>query len=394
MRRALLALVAVLVCGTAASTAGAAPRSDLARLAAIEAAGPPGALTGGGSGEAAARPRIVGGTALGSTAQAPFSVGLAIKMGDGGATCTGSVLDATHVLTAAHCVTENGSTVPAQNVFVYAGSSDLTTKPGVDAAARHQAQLVRVHPRYSSNAIPDDVAVVTLKVPLNLGTPLVQPAPLLATGSYVVGGTPLTITGYGISSATADDWGTLRQVQTQVVTAGLCGTDAPAAVLCTVRTGHAACSGDSGGSGSITGGIAGVTDIAERDCARGMNLFANVAAPEIRTFIDAAVAERNVTAAEIPVSPRGGRSIRLRGTFRVGRTLTCSAGSWTGKPKLRYRLILIKGSRSKTGKLSKSRRFKLRSSYRGWQAGCAVQASNAGGTGVSLTATVRTIRSR
>lgn len=395
MRRTIWSLVAVLLCAwTVPAVATAAPRSDAARLAAIEAAGPAGALSGGGSAGGQATPRIVGGTALGTSAAAPFAVNLQTKVSDGYATCSGSVLDATHVLTAAHCVIDNGSAVPPSAMLVAAGSPDITTPAGRAAASVHEVQTIRVHPRYSSATIPDDVAVVTLKTPLALGGPNIKPVGLLATGSYVASGTALTITGFGISSSTADDFGTLRQVQTQVVTAGLCRTDAPAAMLCTIRAGHAACSGDSGGSGSVGGVVAGVTDIAEQDCARGMNLFANVAAPEVRTFIDAAVAERNVTAAEIPVSPRGGRTIALRGTTRVGRTVTCDAGRWSGRPKLYYAFFRIKGSRSRTTKMGKSRRYKLRSSHHGWQVGCAVQATNAGGTGISLTTTVRTVRSR
>lgn len=345
--------------------------------------------------QAQASPRIVGGTVLNSNASAPYTVAIQTQFGDaafGG--CSGTVLDALHVLTAAHCFVRDGLVAPAANIRVGAGYHEIVSEAGRASVTVAEVATVRIHPRYAPAAFTDDVAVLTLTAPLDLSTGRVAALPMVPVGSTLAGGSRVRVTGFGVSASLANDFGTLRSVNTRSQFPSLCGVDAPAVMLCTYRAGHAACEGDSGGTAAINGGkqLVGVTNTAVKDCAAGLNLFANVAAPEIRTFIDAAVGEITLTADQIPIAPRGGSTVRVSGTVRPGRTVTCQRGAWTGsKIRYRYSFLRFKGSRAQSTALSRKRTYRVRSADRGWRLSCAVEASNIGGSGVALGRTLRAV---
>jgi V8-like Glu-specific endopeptidase len=343
--------------------------------------------------------RIVGGTTLPDTTQAPYTVAIqTIFEGDNVGGCSGTILDPMHVLTAAHCVIEeNGTRATPDQVAVAAGAADVTSAAGRAAGTVRSVATIRVHPRYTAGGFFDDVAVLTLAAPLDFSGPTVQPLALADPGTVVAPGRNVRVTGFGITAAKAGDYGRLRSATVDAVIGGsACSNNAPGAFLCTQGTNKGACSGDSGGTATIGSGAArrviGVTDIADSNC-RGLNFFANVAAPEIRTFIDAAVGERDLTAAQTPVAPRSGRSsVKIAGTARVGRRVTCKRGSWTAGTTFRYAFLLDRGSRQRNRGFRTARTYKLRSADRGWKVFCAVQVSNAGGQGISVAANSRTVR--
>lgn len=364
-----------------------------------------------------ASPRIVGGTQLPDTLGAPYTVAVYTSVtADSGEGCSGTILDPTHILTAAHCfVQSNGTRAQPAQVQVVAGSANFAaagTDPGATIAA---VSAVRVHPRYLPAEFDDDVAVATLAAPLNFATKRTAALPLPAVNTslfpsskYAYTSRAVQLTGFGLSTTNGDDYGALRKVDVNAIPIGFCqqdksvsaaGTDAPAVLLCSDQSGRGACQGDSGGT-AATGPanapyLAGVIDTSGEACEEGRNLYANVAAPEIRSFIDAALLNQDVTAAQTPLSPRGGRSVKLTGgSARVGRTVTCHRGSWRSGSKFQYAFVLVKGKKERNHGLSSKSTYKLRSTDRGWSVSCAVQAKNAGGTGATFWPYTVKVRSR
>ena len=172
-RGALVAAVALL---TLALGAPAALASD-------------GALRLGPQDPQAKKPAIVGGTAI-SVTQTPWQIFMQAD-GSGGMSyaCGGSIIDATHVVTAGHCVFDGttATQVDASRITVVAGISNFRA-PDRTAQPRRVASI-RVHPGYSftlenRGVAPDDVAVLELTTPQDLTGPAAQPNPQTGAGAY------------------------------------------------------------------------------------------------------------------------------------------------------------------------------------------------------------------
>jgi hypothetical protein len=338
-----------------------------------------------------ASPRITGGDVVGD-ASAAYTVAIQTRFGpEQTGACSGTVLDPTHVLTAAHCVVEKSGRATPPDVLVAAGANDIRTAESRASGIVVGVAAIRVHPRYRTNRYPDDVAMLTLATPLDLTTGRVAALPLSDPGSFIPAGRSLQITGFGITGTNKDDFGVLRRVRMTNLTSGQCGATAPATMLCSYRRGHAACSGDSGGTAVYGGRLVGVTNLAAQRCEDGQNIFANLAAPEIRTFVDAALREQDVTAEQTPLSPRG-REVKIAGTARVGRTLTCRRGAWSNGVRFRYTFFRVRRGNEVATPLRAKRTYKVRSSDRGRTVGCAIQVSNAGGTGFAISTNERVVR--
>src|SRR6266404_516149 len=80
-----------------------------------------------GAGVASAAGRVVGGTMI-QIQSAPWTVFVTYHFGSTGAVCTGSVLDASHILTAAHCLYDpSGILAQPSSVSVQAGVSNFAS---------------------------------------------------------------------------------------------------------------------------------------------------------------------------------------------------------------------------------------------------------------------------
>jgi hypothetical protein len=356
----LVALVAVSAMVTPAAadagSVGAAP-------------GPPSAHARAGTAK-----RIVGGTPTPITS-VPYQV--YVSSADSGVdgegeyyeSCGGTILDATHVLTAAHC-TFMPSPVPGApaiarppaSFHVYAGTSKFDgVTPAFPSAVGDDPQgsavrNVQRHPNYAFSAegdaedFADDVAVLTLSDPLTFG-PTAQPLALTDPGQGPLEPTPALVSGYGVQvdlsppnqNAVPDgQLYAVDQVLQDATDAALSGP-VNALILAAQSSVGSICQGDSGGplvTGSgPTARLIGVVSFSGRCAANEAGGFTNVAAPEIRSFIDQALTDP-LLLLPVPLAPRGGQDVGMRFSGdnppSPGDRLTCLPGTWSNLPSFTY----------------------------------------------------------
>jgi uncharacterized repeat protein (TIGR01451 family) len=345
------------------------------------------------------RPAIVGGDQIAVT-QAPWQVYVQarIPLGDGSLltySCGGSILDATHIATAAHCVFDatSGLRIPNAEFVVRAGASQVdpsnpasSTYPGETAPP---VTAIRVHPQYdydlnASHVSPDDVAVLVLAAPgltLN-GSTEASIAPV-AGGAYPALGTLASITGFGrqTQDPTQQPNGLLYGTTTTIGDPLVCGGADNALLDCLSSPTGSACHGDSGGPLTIGGALQGiasfiVADSPSGECGAGStNGYTSLSAPEIREFVLGDDAP--------PLAPRGGADIQMQGEAQAGSSLTCSAGTWTNGPTFAYQFVDTRSDSLLQS--SSSAAYGLTPADVGRTIACQVLAANAGGTGVSRT---------
>ena len=297
--------------------------------------------------------------------------------------CGGSIIDETRVVTAGHCTfdPETGSRVPAEDMLVVAGTSDFELAEAGEQEV--EVASVRVHPdfEYASGAgAPDDIAVLGLAKSLTFNT-LVQPLVLVAAGATPAEGAQVNLTGFGRETSTGRPEGPLNSLGMTVGFSRPCGGEADAVFLCASSQSGSGCNGDSG-SGLTYGStptLVGVMDtvqiISGEPCRDGAdNGFVNVAAPEIRDFIEGSE--------DPPIAPRGG-GIGLRAVPKVGDTAICESGNWSGSPTFTY--IFMNSADDEALQSGGSSTYQFTQADLGLTVSCEVQASNAGGTAMSRT---------
>lgn len=224
MRRAALLVLAAALALAAAPAAGAAERA----------------------------PRVVGGTPT-TTAEWPWIAYLEVDLSaDDRWSCGGSVVAPRLVLTAAHCVLEDGRTVRPGIVQGVVGRTDLNAADGTP----FRATRIAVHPDYARDPDfdggPFDVAVIETDVDL--------PAPAIALATtaeaaYYAPGVVARVAGWGLTAQGGQPSNALLQVELPIVSDQDCArldqiSESEASkMVCAGRPegGADTCQGDSGG---------------------------------------------------------------------------------------------------------------------------------------------------
>jgi hypothetical protein len=360
---------------------------------------------------------VVGGTPI-AIAQAPWTAFVTTPSLPSApaitTVCTGEILDATHVLTAAHCAVDPNTNVPipVADLRVRAGISNFEHPAAGDQPQTALVAAVRIHPGYVQATNPqtpaDDVAVLQLAAPLTLSAAAgttAEAIALAAPGTALPAGTAVGISGYGLESAAANGSTALPDGSLNTLTMTLqftpsCdGAGTTALVLCATAPGGSPCEGDSGGAlvtptapPLLVGVMSLIGDSPpSAACQPGdPSVFSNVTAPEIQSFITGGDSP--------PQAPRGGTDIRLTippsrsGAPEVGQVMTCSPGTWSGVPAFAFQFIADTtglGGLSGAGVIlqsGSSPTYTLAAADLGQRVYCVVQAANAGGTGTSVTA--------
>ncbi len=344
--------------------------------------------------------RIVSGTSVPSIVLAPYQAALFAKTAGGLfgqpamlAFCGAVVIDATQLLTAAHCVSNEltGQPVDPASVTAFAGSATL---PSV-VPTQPVATRIAIEPQYDPQTADYDVAVVTLSTPLYSGSPradgttTVAPIPLITpaladrfANPNVTPAEPVLISGWGVTSplpvGAHDTSGNLpQQLQaalTHLVPDATCASQYASLgnigvpsitprMLCAGEAGGGvdACSGDSGGPlvvdvntpatppGDFV--LAGLIDFGAGCAQAGLpGVYARLATPEITSFVaqQAQAVGQQLVPAPVPIGaspPRqllggSGRATiavsRVRVRSRLARVaVRCATATCSGTLSLR-----------------------------------------------------------
>jgi uncharacterized repeat protein (TIGR01451 family) len=347
--------------------------------------------------------QIVGGDVV-AINTAPYQVRIRAKTdgrawGTPGAftTCGGSVLDATHIVTAAHCTidSDDNSNIDPLSYVVDTGFSRFDPTPGAgtdpapqpgDTLQTKDVSGVRRHAGYGKPLggsgtlaqLADDVAVLTLSTPLTFDGNT-QPLPLADPGPSPLSG-DARVTGFGLQSDGGTSNGNLYALPTPVVdpTVPIANGGAGelnALYVISLAARGSTCQGDSGGPLVKDGRLIGIVSNGPKCGGNQPSFYTNVAAGEIRDFILGNDAP--------PAAPRGGQDVSLQAPSspKVGDTLTCGAGTWTNGPTYTYTF-----TDTKTGRVlasGPSAQYKLVDADAGATVSCRVSATTPGGVGLT-----------
>lgn len=344
--------------------------------------------------------QVVGGSAI-QIQSAPWAVYVQQSTPNGDLACSGSIVDASHVLTAAHCLySEQGVAASPSDMSVIAGVSDVPTPASTDEEQQRSVSSFTVQPGYTwaSETGPDDVAVLALATPLDLGGAAVQAVALPEAGAAFPAGAAVGLAGFGEQTPGVTENGQLEWMTATVDAQGSCGatigSDAvleyDAIRLCASSPTSVPCQGDSG-AGLVTTGstpvLVGVLSGGPAGCSVGSHsVFADVAAPEILSFVQGdqqppqaprQVATTVATLAWVP-------------PLVVGSRLTCASSGWGNDPvSLAYSFVNGSGEVLQSGERAI---YTVAAAEVGQTIACEVAATNPGGTAMARTVATPTVR--
>jgi Trypsin len=346
---------------------------------------------------------IVGGERV-AIADHPYQVAV-VNAGEdaadpAGQYCGGSIRDALHVITAAHCVfntSGNGQARSADQVDVLAGVADLRDE---SLGQRRHVSAISFDPDFNHpHTWDNDAAVLTLAEPLTLGTDA-QQIGIIDDGDWQAVQThdQLAVTGWGAQEYQGPSTFTLRGVDVDYYADDDC-TDTFFAFqpdpqeICaqTPAQGsypaHDACQGDSGGPLVRTvGSSSPADDRLVGIVSFGVGCGSDPNFPGVYTEAPFSSIRAFLTQPNPPPAPGLSAGPTLAGTAAIGEQLTCSPGVWTGSPSFTYDFVRSVGAvdvgvaASGTGSA-----YTVTAQDAGTTLRCDVTAKNSGGAVVAKT---------
>jgi secreted trypsin-like serine protease len=342
--------------------------------------------------------------------QFPWQVFILLTSADGESSCGGSILNATTILTAAHCTDREGTTTPyaipsEAEILVIAGAEHglRFRGEGLEPAPSSTFQFTRVtsvrrDPYYAvTPEVKDDIAVLTLEKPFELAPAKnTQAISLVPAGATPAPGTTLSVSGYGKEEGAEGEGhnsnGNLYSTNLTAISSDACrgGVGLNSAVLlCAASSSSSTCQGDSGGP--LTEGNpaveVGTVDFGAKECPVGVpDVFTNLAAPEIRDFIEGSEAPPVAARLTSPpaIKPAAGA------TPIDFSPLTCEPGAWSGSPTFTYS-FQVENASAQLLQSGPGNIFTPPSTLVGSPLVCIVQASNPGGLSTARSATTAAI---
>jgi Trypsin len=247
------------------------------------------------SAASAPAPYVIGGTQVPAGGYPYVAYIRADTGGNTYATCTGSVIAPTIILTAAHCAFNltTGAALSASAFSVVTGQTNVPTIP----APPPNVTAVHVYPYYNAATFQGDAAILVL------ATPTAAPAIALATaasGALYAAGQPVSYAGWGetvadVSSSTPSQ---LQSGNAGILANATCAAAVafhPGFTLCVAGPNYvpAVCHGDSGGP-LVVSSAAGVVQIgitsygSKTGCGVAPDYFTRVSS--VQTWIASAIA--------------------------------------------------------------------------------------------------------
>lgn len=284
---------------------------------------------------AAPRTSSIGGQAIPTPREAPWSALLSMQGGNA-SSCSGSIVDAAHVVTAAHCTYDGGVPWPLGAYAVVAGVADVSKGGDHEEEQVREVSSVRVAPGFVPGADGDDVAVLRVEPPFDLSATGIASIPLVGEKAGPAVGAAARLFGWGqVENGRSD--GRLHRLDQGLLEQWQCAYGVPS-LLCAWSATGAACAGDSGG-GLVTAadppvlfGVSNFVIYPSSACAMGnLTVYADLSTPEIHSWL--------LGDAEPPQAPRAGIRPLLWGELHAGGKAICNAPQWSGGPTLTTKFL-------------------------------------------------------